>query len=69
MILLYSIASILVISILLNIYLLYKLKTKATKQPMTNDARELLRHLFSSNAMMHIRVLDPGDFFLKSPRD
>jgi hypothetical protein len=28
----------------------------------------LLRDLLNSGAMLHVRILDAGDFFLKSPR-
>ena len=58
-----------IISILLNIFLFIKLKKQPSKKTMTIDAQSLMRDLLASGAMVHIRVLDAGDFFLKSPRD
>ena len=69
MILLYSISAFLSFSILLNIFLLIKAKRRKHQTTVTQDAQAMLRDLLNSGAMMHIRVLDAGDFFLKSPRD
>jgi hypothetical protein len=68
MILLYSICSLLFVSILLNILLIYKRKKHPLKTTQTQDAKMLLRDLLNSGAMLHVRILDAGDFFLKSPR-
>lgn len=69
MILTVSLSSFLVISIILNIFIIYKIKKHPTKTTQTQDAQALLRDLLGSGAMLHIRVLDAGDFFLKSPRN
>ena len=68
MILLYSVCCILILSTFLNIFLLYKLKKPKTHPKLDADAKALLRDLMNSGAMLNIRVLDPSDFFLKSPR-
>jgi hypothetical protein len=68
MILLYSICLLLFVSILLNILLIYKRKKHPLKTTQTQDAKMLLRDLLNSGAMLHVRILDAGDFFLKSPR-
>ena len=68
MILLYSVSSILILSTFLNIFLYYKLKKPKPQARLDADAKALLRSLMNSGAMLNIRVLDPGDFFLKSPR-
>ena len=67
MILTAFLSTLLVVSIFLNIFLFIKRKT--AKKTMTIDAQALMRDLLASGAMVHIRVLDAGDFFLKSPRD
>ena len=67
MILTAFLSTLLVVSIFLNIFLFIKRKT--AKKTMTIDAQSLMRDLLASGAMVHIRVLDAGDFFLKSPRD
>ena len=68
MILLYSVSSVLLVSIILNIFLIYKQKKHPIKQTQTQDAQQLLRDLMHNGAMLHIRMLDAGDYFLKSPR-
>jgi len=69
MILTYFIPALLITSIILNITLFIKSKKSPAKKTMTVDAQALMRDLLANGAMVHMRVLDAGDFFLKSPRD
>ena len=58
----------LVISVLLNALLAYKLKKsppKATEHAL--DAKQLLSDLLNGGAMVKVEVVDPTNIFLRSP--
>lgn len=57
-----------IISLNVNFYLLFKLK-QATKSPQLSiDAQHLLHEITGGQAILKINVIDPGDILLKSPR-
>lgn len=63
-----AILCILLISLNINGYLFVKLK-RVTKTPVpTLEAQHLLAAIASGDAVLRITVIDPADFFLKSPR-
>ena len=68
MILLYSISALLLLSIVLNILLFIKLKKQKHKPKLDTNAQNMLQDMMNNGAMLHIQVLDAGDYFLKSPR-
>lgn len=63
---------ILAVSACLNVFLIFLIAFfklhKKPKKTMSTDAQDLLRALMNSNAVLKIDVLDPGDFFLRSPK-
>ena len=59
---------ILTMSAILNFFLGWKLRQKMAPR-LTIEAKEVLKALGSSTAVLSIKVVDPGDFFLLSPRD
>jgi hypothetical protein len=58
----------LVISLNANGYLFFKLRRAVKAPQLTEDAQAVVAALASGRAILNIKVLDPGDFFLKSPR-
>lgn len=63
-----AVVSILFISLNANAYLFFKLK-QAIKTPQpTLEAQKLLASIAAGDAVLRITVIDPADFFLKSPR-
>jgi hypothetical protein len=56
-------------SILLNAYLIYKLKYQKLKKTETYDAKALMVDLMRGGALVEIRRLDPESIFLRSPRE
>ena len=65
--LLLALLVLLFVSLNANVVQLLLLRKKR-KTALTTDAKELLRDLASSSAVLRIQILDQGDFFLKSPR-
>lgn len=63
----YALAALL-LSLGCNGYLLLR-KTKHPKNPLAIDAQQLLHDLTRGSATLKIEVLNPGDFFLRSPRE
>jgi hypothetical protein len=56
------------LSALFNVLLTYKLTAVKKTAPLTTDAQKLLANIASSNAILRIDVVDPGDILLRSPK-
>lgn len=62
-----TVSVLLLLSLILNIYLWIK-RTRQKPQTETQGARDLLADLFASSAVVEIKLLDKGSFFIRSPR-
>lgn len=54
------------LSFILNVVLFLKLKKPVTTQ--TQEARDVLRDILGSGAVLEIKLLDKSSFFVRSPR-
>jgi len=63
---------ILAVSACLNVFLIFLIIFfkihKKPKKTVTVEAQDLLRNLMNSKAVLKIDILDPSDFFLRSPK-
>lgn len=64
---LYELATFLLLSVLLNAYLVYKLK-KSPVRTLSVDAKTLLSELMSGGATVSVKVLDAEGLFYRSPK-
>lgn len=63
-------ASLLTVSVIANIALLFKPKSKVTnKKELTKDARDILSDLMTGPALVKIEYIDRSEVLLRSPRD
>lgn len=51
-----------------NVALLFKLKKSIKAPAPTQDAKEVLANMMQGQAIMQIRVLDPENLMMRSPR-
>ena len=62
-------ALVLFISGAMNGVLLFRLKTLKKEPQPTYDASKLLRALMQGGAVLKVDVIEPGSFFIRSPRE
>jgi len=61
-------AVLLALSLVLNAFLFWSLKSRKTPRSESYEVRELIHDLTAGAAMVEIRRIAPADVFLRSPR-
>lgn len=61
--------SVLGLSLVLNLFQFSKSKKQLKKPAPNYGAKEVLKALFSGDAILQIKIIDPADFMLISPKD
>jgi hypothetical protein len=56
-----------ILSVSINLALLFRLRKRLPSKE-TYEARDLLKDLLNSSAVVEVKVMDMGNFFLRSPR-
>jgi hypothetical protein len=63
----YLVLGLCILSVSINVYQFYRTRKRIPSKE-SYEARDLLRDLLSSSAVVEIKLMDKSTFFLRSPR-